>query len=271
MMRQITPVVKILLILNIALFVLSYVYSKFTGGSLNGILGLHYWTSEKFQPFQIVTHFFMHSDQFIGHVFFNMFALFMFGPHLERKLGAERFLFYYFFTAIGAAVIFLTIFHLEIQTFEERVENFKNNPTIEQFESIKDKEIGSFYQQRLRLDEFINEWLKYPESNNYKSQAVSIVSSVLEREKDKPIVGASGAIFGILLAFGMFFPNLTLLLLIPPIPIKAKYLVLILGVFELYSGLRFDPSNNTANFAHLGGMLFGFILIKIWQKKGRLY
>ena len=155
------------------------------------------------------------------HIFFNMFALFMFGMVLERVWGPRRFLLFYFITGFGAVIL-----HTAVQAWI--VHNFT----------------GSFNPPFSIVNE-------YP-------QVVA-----LYRE---PTIGASGAIFGILVAFGMLFPNTEMYLFLIPIPIKAKYLVTGYVFFELYSGLQANPGDNVAHFAHLGGALFGFILVKLWSR-----
>ena len=150
----------------------------------------------EFHVWQLLTYGFLHDLQRLGHIGFNMFALWMFGRDLERTMGAQRFLIYYLTCVVGAGIVQLIVTSTQ----------------------------GSYY----------------------------------------PTVGASGGVFGILLAFGMAFPNRMILLLFPPIPMKAKYMVIVFGLFELYFGVS-GRSPGVANFAHLGGMLFGFLLIQYWR------
>ena len=116
------------------------------------------------------------------------------------------------------------------------------------------------------VNQTIHNWSKFPKSGRYAQDAISITETFVNLKKDVPMVGASGAVFGILLAFGMLFPNTELMLLFPPIPIKAKWFVIGYGALELYSGVANNPADNVAHFAHLGGMLFGFFLIQLWKK-----
>ena len=168
----------------------------------------------------------MHGD--FTHLFFNMFALWMFGKILENLWGAKRFLTYYMITALGAAALHLAVSQFQI------------------FQLIENPEILELAKKGL-----------YNTSNMNSLRLTQLVST--------PTVGASGAVFGILLAFGILFPN-TLLYIYFAIPIKAKYFVMIYGALELYSGLSNNPADNVAHFAHLGGMLFGYLLLKYWQK-----
>lgn len=207
------PVVKNLLIIN-GLFFLAYITLSQLGIlNLNDFLGLHYFGADDFKPVQYITYMFLHAN--IEHLFFNMFALFMFGKTLETVWGGKKFLIYYLITGIGAALIQTIVVHFEVTAILNEYQLTPLNP---------------------QYQDFLNAHLT---------------------------VGASGAVFGILLAFGMLFPDVRLMLLIPPIPIKAKYFVIGYGVLELYLGMT--DNGNVAHFAHLGGMLFGFILIKLWK------
>ena len=173
----------------------------------------------------------------IAHLFFNMFALYMFGKILEQVWGPKRFIIYYMVTGIGAGIIQLLVTELRIQSLISEID-------------------PAMYQQILDEGLSIRQMGK-----NYVDTVAAEINNLINIST----VGASGAVFGILLAFGMLFPNTQLLLIIPPIPIKAKYFVLIYGAIELYQGIASNPNDNVAHFAHLGGMLFGFALIKIWK------
>jgi membrane associated rhomboid family serine protease len=239
--QNIPPVVKNLIIINVILLLASFVFSSAMGIHLNRVLGLYFFESAQFRPFQLVTHMFMHGG--IAHLFFNMYALFLFGKVLEQVWGSKRFFIYYFFTGIGAALLHSFVNYIEIRSII-------SNLTPEQIALVKSEGTAIFLQGK-----------------NYTHQAMSAYNLML----NIPTVGASGAVFGVLLAFGMYFPNTVLMLLIPPIPIKAKYFVMIYGAIELYLGFS-QSTSNIAHFAHLGGMLFGFILIKIWaRRKDRFY
>ncbi|SMO75683.1 rhomboid family intramembrane serine protease [Gracilimonas mengyeensis] len=191
------PVIKNLLIINGLVFLATV---SIFGGGFTGFgemvfpyLALFPIGSGNFFPWQLVTYMFLHAG--IGHIFFNLFALWIFGQAIEQLWGSKRFLIYYLLTGIGAALIHMWI--------------------------------GG---------------------------------------GGAPTIGASGAVFGILLAFGMMFPDKYIMLLIPPIPIKAKYFVAIYGAFELFAGIS-NPFGGIAHFAHLGGIIVGFILIKYWGLK----
>ncbi|MHB1279362.1 MAG: rhomboid family intramembrane serine protease [Bacteroidia bacterium] len=232
------PVVKNLLIINGLFFLGSYVVTDRFGMDVFHLLGLHYWTSDGFRPYQIITHMFMHGS--IGHILSNMFALWMFGSVLENIWGGKRFLIYYLITGLGAAII---------HNLTKSIDIYMISQTLDPESIALVKEHG--YQALLDGKDFVEPGLR-----------------ALNDAINSPTVGASGAVFGILLAFGMLFPN-TLIYLYFAIPIKAKYFVMAYGALELFQGLRNHPGDNIAHFAHLGGMLFGYLLIKYWNKKNR--
>ena len=241
--KNIPPVVKNLLIIN-GLFYLATIVLGQRGIDLSDYLGLHYWKSEGFRPHQLITYIFMHSSRDFTHVLFNMFAVYMFGRVLEGVWGPKRFLTYYMVTGVGAGVIQLLVAHIRLIPLLAEIPQ----------EGI-DLVVREGYGALLEGKNFVDPLL---------AEANGLFNSVT--------VGASGAVFGILLAFGMLFPNTELMLLFPPIPIKAKWFVLGYGAIELYSGFANNPNDNVAHFAHLGGMLFGFIFIKFWKKdRGNFY
>ena len=230
----IPPVVKNLIIINVIMLLATYVLNM-RGIDLAKILGLHYYASPDFRPYQLVTHMFMHGG--FMHLLFNMFALWMFGRVLENVWGPKRFFIFYFVTGLGAAIFYTFVNFIEFQYFASKM-----TP-----EAVQD--IIANGAEILR------------QGQNYTGQA-----GKLNMLLNIPTVGASGAVFGILLGFGMLFPNTELMLLFPPIPIKAKYFVAGYGAIELFSGLT-NSGGNIAHFAHLGGMLFGFIMIKYWNRQ----
>ncbi|MFW5644299.1 MAG: rhomboid family intramembrane serine protease [Bacteroidota bacterium] len=233
------PVVKNLIIINAIMFLALLGFQAAFGTDLNRVLGLYYFKSPFFEPYQIVTHMFMHGG--LAHIFFNMFALWMFGKVLEQVWGGKRFLIYYFATGLGAVFLHMLVNHLAINSVMKEATELLN--------------VQDFSKETVR---------QLVQSNNPISREVGIGLYV-------PTVGASGAVFGVLLAFGMLFPNTRLMLLFPPIPIKAKYFVIGYGALELWLGLT-QPGSNIAHFAHLGGMLFGFLLIRYWKyDRGSFY
>lgn len=233
--KLLPEVVKNLLIINGLFFLATYVLGSSFDVDLVKYLGLHQFQSEDFRPHQLVTHLFMHGS--IGHIFFNMFALWMFGNQLENIWGGKRFLTYFMITGLGAAALHIGVNQLQISLLEAKM-------TLEQISMVSQEGYAALTEGK----NFINPQMR--DLNNLYHI---------------PTVGASGAVFGVLLAFGMLFPN-TLIYIYFAIPIKAKYFVMLYGAIELWSGIQNNPTDNVAHFAHLGGMLFGYFLIKYWRK-----
>lgn len=213
-------VTKNLIIINVLMFFGTIVAGRY-GIDLNEYLGLHFFLADKFNPAQLFTYMFMHGG--LGHLFFNMFAVWMFGRVLEQVWGPSRFLFYYILCGVGAGVV-------------QEIVQFIQYETTMAGHSAVNLGMGRI----IPMAEYLN-WMV--------------------------TVGASGAVYAILLAFGMLFPNQRLFIIPFPFPIKAKYFVIGYAVIELYSGLSNNPNDNVAHFAHLGGMIFGFILIRYWRRK----
>ncbi|MDX2432532.1 MAG: rhomboid family intramembrane serine protease [Bacteroides sp.] len=229
------PVTKNLLIINVVMFVITMVFGRMFDFSLSRFLGLFYFQSPFFGPWQIVTHMFMHGS--LMHIFFNMWALWMFGKTLEGVWGSQRFLIYYLATGLGAAF------------FHSMVLYFQLGPEVAELKA-------AYSVDRINI-QLLNEIMK-PGNPFYDVGKALVI----------PTVGASGAVYGVLLAFGMLFPNTQLFIIPIPFPIKAKWLVIGFGALELYLGIS-QTSDNIAHFAHLGGMIFGFILIKYWNRSTR--
>lgn len=239
-MRNLTPVVKNLIIINVLFWVASIVLLSSFDIRIDEYLGLHYYKSEHFNIVQLVSYMFLHSYVNFGlqHIFFNMFALYMFGVMLEQVWGGKRFLQFYMITGIGAAVIQMIVYFIRIKSLESGLDL----DTIQMVYA----EGASILEQ----------------GKNYTDPTLGSLNIMINTST----IGASGAVFGILLAFGMLFPNTQLMLIFPPIPIKAKYFVIGYGVLELVLGVSNRSGDNVAHFAHLGGMIFGFLLIKYWNK-----
>jgi membrane associated rhomboid family serine protease len=257
------PVVLNLLIINVILYLATYVLTN-SGIDLVRSLGLYYPGSELFRPHQLITHMFMHGG--LTHLFFNMFALWMFGRVLESVWGSKRFLIYYFVTGFGAAGLHLLVNSLSINSMTSEAQAMLNTISPDSFaEFIKHR----FPEYQRQVSEFLSAWATDPENPGYIAQAPEYARQLINLRMDVPTIGASGAVFGVLLAFGMLFPNTQLMLLFPPIPIKAKWFVLGYGAIEFVMAIWNQPGDNVAHFAHLGGMIFGFILIKFWNRTKR--
>lgn len=278
---RLTPIVKNLLILNIIVYAVVYLDQQIgmsSYGSIEGYLGLndmlalHYPESPKFLPLQLATHFFMHGG--LMHIFFNMFALAMFGPPMESIWGPQRFLFYYFACALGSALLHLGYTWYDMSQMQEAIAAFSANPTLDTFNSF----FAGTPIDRYAMDDgtpvsSVLSEIRAAISNGDLSIASErggeLMQDWYDIKRDVPMVGASGAIYGLLLAFGMYFPDYKLMLIFLPVPIKARYFIPILIVVEIFLGFQQYSWDNIAHFAHLGGALVGFLLILYWRKTGK--
>lgn len=251
------PVVRNLLAINLIFWLADLLLprilqSSFPAFDLSDVLGMHYWASEKFNVLQMLTYMFMHAG--FDHLFFNMFAVFMFGPVLEQRWGSWRFLFYYFVTGVGAAVVQQIMWTIDYQPLVGAINNA----------IAANSGVGLLaYEGKLRTILSFGD-LTYFQAPELLHMKQLIVNAPLT-------VGASGAVFGLLLAFGWLFPEARLMLMFLPIPIKARVFVLLYAVAELFLGVANFSGDNVAHFAHLGGMIFGYFVILYWRKKGNLY
>ena len=237
--RHLPEVVKNLLIIN-GLFFLATITLDGMGFDMYRFFGLHQFQSPEFMPHQLITHLFMHGN--FTHLFFNMFALWMFGKVLENVWGGKKFLIYYMITGLGAAAIHLGVSQYEIMSLQAQISSNDLNTILNEGGNI------------------------LAGGQNYTNPIMGKLNLLIHT----PTVGASGAVFGVLLAFGMLFPN-ALLYIYLAIPIKAKYFVILYGLLELYAGISNNPADNVAHFAHLGGMIFGFLLIKYWKRNSNTF
>ncbi|RRC98421.1 rhomboid family intramembrane serine protease [Prevotella sp. OH937_COT-195] len=222
-MRGIPTITKNLLIINVLMFLATWVF-QMKGIELAEYLGLHFFMADDFRVYQLVTYMFMHGG--FQHIFFNMFALWMFGVVVENTWGAKKFLFYYIVCGIGAGLV-----QELVQYSHFAIEGLAAYDSVNTPEGV------------LPMDQYLNLW---------------------------NTVGASGAVYGILLAFGMLFPEQRIFIFPLPVPIKAKWFIMIYVAIELFSALG-TRGDGVAHFAHLGGMLFGWMIIKYWDGKDGNY
>lgn len=261
-MLRLTPIVKNLLIINVVIFLLQSLVKAI---DVSAIFALWNFGSENFAPYQFFTYMFAHGS--FTHLLFNMFGLIFLGPLLEQFWGPKKFLTFYLITGIGAALVYSGIKGVELHNLKNAVSAYEANPDPERFNNFVEKYVGRPSQNLYNL---INAYAAEPNNQQYRENSVHIARRVYDENLNLGrMVGASGAIYGILMAFGLLFPNLELMLIFPPIPIKAKYMVLILGVLAIYLGFQRNPGDNVAHFAHLGGMVFAYIMIRFWRIKGR--
>ena len=239
MFRSITDGVKHLLIINVIMFGATLLVPQ-----TQQLLAIYFPANNMFQPWQIVTHMFMHGG--LSHILFNMFALYMFGTAVEQVYGTKKFIFLYFSCGLGA--VFITLFF-----------SYYN------FYSILDVLVSSDINKSdilntLNQGKYNDGWLSVINEVDLDT----FISTFLT-----PMLGASGAIFGILVAFGYLFPETKLMLLFVPFPVKAKYFVpgiILLDLFSFATGISIFSPSNTAYIAHLGGAFTGFLVIYYWKK-----
>ncbi|MCH5219533.1 MAG: rhomboid family intramembrane serine protease [Muribaculaceae bacterium] len=232
------PVTKNLLILNILIWAFMAIAPQTTSMRVMNLGGLHYLTSPGFGIWQLFTYMFIHGN--FTHLFFNMWALLMFGYVIEQTFGSKRFLLFYITCGLGAALVQMGVFAVMIHNVARGMNQAEYTYVLE------------------------NGWDIIKQGYNYTVPAMGELNGLI----NGTTVGASGAIFGILLAFGMLYPNTNMFLFFIPYPIKAKWLVLGYGVLELCLGFG-SPADGVAHFAHLGGMLFGFLMIWYWKKQAK--
>lgn len=260
-MPPITTVSKNIIIINVLALMASMLLTNI---DINNILGLHYWTSSSFHIWQLVTFVFMHGS--ISHLFFNMFAVYMFGSPVEYAFGTKRFLTYYLVTGIGSGIVQEVALYFEIAPFIEAVDNCMSNMSPDALATF----IQTYRPPSQEAMLLVHNFYSHAEGMTM-TDAMPIAQQFLSDYQSAYIasqvtVGASGAVFGILLAFGMLYPN-TRILVFFIIPLKAKYLVIIYGALELFQGLGVQfQMDNVAHWAHLGGMLFGFLLLLKWRR-----
>ena len=231
--NQMPPVTKNLIIVNVIIFLAMTIFPNEIGTMMNRYCGLHYYLSQDFIFTQFISYQFIHAN--MSHLFFNMFALFMFGMVIESIMGPKRFITYYLISGIGAGIIQQIAYYIDIQVLlQENID---------------------------RLLPIVNESAEAIRNHLLQdSSYTDLINSLLT-------VGASGAVYGILLAYGLFFPNREMYIMFIPYPVKAKWVVIGYAVIELTLGFG-NAQTGVAHFAHLGGMIFGLLLILYWRKTG---
>lgn len=234
-LRRMGPVTRNLLIINVIVFLFCLITPYSTTQKLIDVCALHYFASPGFGIWQLFTYMFVHVE--FMHLFFNMFALVMFGTPIEYNLGPRRFLFYYLSCGVGAALI------------QEGV-----------YAIMLDKYYTMFSPEQMQ--QIITEgWDAIRHGMDFTDPALSAINGLV----NGPVIGASGAVYGILLAFAMMWPNMPLYIMFIPVPLKAKWVIVGYTVLELAMGL--GVKDNVAHFAHLGGMLVGLLIILYWNRK----
>jgi membrane associated rhomboid family serine protease len=259
---NITPVVKQLLIINILFFIGSY----FVPISYD-IFSLFYPENDQFKGWQLISHMFMHAPfPNVAHILFNMFALYSFGSALEHFWGGKKFLFFYISCGLGAALLHTGVNYYEIQSFLSEVSSLKLSTS--ELHLLLNADYGSLFDENGKMIAGeINSILQ--RVNCTQTQFNSIVQASMISKV--PMLGASGAIYGLLAAFAFMFPNAELALLFIPVPIKAKYFVPAILAIDLFLGFKGGSifgggSTGIAHFAHVGGAITGFLMMWYWKK-----
>ncbi|MFM6947183.1 MAG: rhomboid family intramembrane serine protease [Flavobacteriales bacterium] len=254
MLQQLPQVTKNILLLNIAFFVATLILNT-QGINLEMTLGAHYVNSPFFEPYQVVTHFFMHSAHDFLHIFFNMWLFVMLGAYLERIWGPKRFFIFYLISALGSFALYNVIGFLEIQALKAQL---AQQFDIEQFNYFLKHSVDLNLELESQINSYLadNQIAVTPEVNSYLNKSIT------------PMVGASGGVFGIMTAFAILFPN-TEFRLYFAIPVKAKYLVTAYFFYELYLSFQPQAGDNVAHLAHVGGAIAGAIMVLYWRKSDR--
>ena len=236
-MGRVSEIVKHLIIINVIFFIASIVF----GELMYDLFAMHYPNNSDFILWQPITHMFMHGD--ITHILFNMFGLWMFGTPLEQMWGKQKFIFFYLSAGFGAVLIQTIVYHYDVMSVTQiLIDNGLNNSDVDTF--YKTGRLNTSIIQSVGEDRL------YSGIQSFKAV----------------MVGASGALYGILVAFAMLFPNVQLMLLFPPIPIKAKFFVPLLILFDLFFGFTSYSVGPIAHFAHIGGAITGFLMMWYWKK-----
>ncbi len=250
-MFALTPMVRNILLLNLLIFVLG----QFLGLDLSELFGLSAFGSSNFQPYQIITHLFIHASWM--HILGNMLGLIIFGPKLEMIWGPGRFLVFYFACGFGASFLHFLVNAVELQMLLKDINAYSLDPSYISFDRfVATRHLTGF------LD-FVNAFGDHETDPAYLAKSKEYLRAYYVQMQNSSLVGASGAIFGILLAFGMTFPR-DILYILFVIPLEARFVVILYVAFELYVTLQAAPNDNVAHFAHLGGMIFAFLFARRW-------
>ncbi|MHC5225127.1 rhomboid family intramembrane serine protease [Ignatzschineria sp. LJL83] len=250
MLKNLPIATRTLILANVGIFILTSLLYELDVINFSKIFSSYYPESSQFSWYQPLTHMFLHAD--LGHLFFNMLALLIFGATVESHLGTKRFLFLYFIAGIGSFILFNIQSYFTIEALKEAVNNIPSP-------------------ENLNIPNIVNDSITRDIMGNFSAlsyhNTISAVSDLIQAYIT-PMMGASGAIYGVLVAFGFLFPNAGLSLIFVPYPIKAKYFIPGLIILEIILGLMNLSWNPVAHFAHIGGAVAGFLLVFYWKKQG---
>lgn len=257
------PVIKNLIIINVLVLMAQSFLGEKVGDMLMDNFALHYWSSPLFRPWQVVTYLFMHGG--FTHLLGNMFALWMFGSVLENRWGPKRFLAFYFICGIGAALCQMLYGQYQLGGLASDYKSLMQNFDYQNFKVFANK---YDLQQYPALVQYANFWKQNPTNPEVIDKVREITNAITSLKINEPSVGASGSVFGILVAFGYLFPN-TYLYFYFLFPIKAKWFVIGYILLELYLGIQNNNGDNVAHAAHIGGGIVGFLIVYLWNKRDR--
>lgn len=261
-MFNLTPTVRNLLVANIVLFVVQSSLMP----QITQIASLYPFGSPYFQPWQFITYMFLHGGW--GHLISNMFGLISFGPMLEMRWGGQRFLTFWLICGFGAGVLYEGVRGYELYKMDQARQEFHQDPSGGNFADF----FRNYLPDATGYEVVATELQRNPGNAEMVASANQTVDAIVRESRDSAqagMLGASGALFGVLFAFAYLFPNTELMLLFFPFPLKAKYFVFLYAMYELYNGIHRTPGDNVAHFAHLGGLLIGFIIVKFWEGSRR--
>lgn len=257
--RQLSPTLTTILVINLICLILFTLMQSPQMQFMQSKLSLHLFNSERFLPTQFVTYMFLHAD--MGHFLSNMLGLLIFGSLLEQFWGPKRFWTFYLVTGIGGGIVFSLARYIEHYALFQMIDMFLSNPTPELFDSLCLKYYS--FDSRQDLTPLVK---SFYENASLKMTCMDNALVMKENIAGHPCVGASGAVFGLLFAFAYLFPNTELNLMFIPIALPAKIFVLLYGAYELIFGIYKIPGDRVAHWGHLGGVLFAYLLLFIWQK-----
>jgi membrane associated rhomboid family serine protease len=268
-----TPIVRYLLIINAIVFAILVLPAQFGIDSpldfLNEQFMLVYFTHPDFQPFQLITHFFHHAD--LSHIFFNMLILYFFGPALEQRLGGKRFLLLYLVAAAGAVALHTSEIWWQVSTSEQALAAFNAEPTLNNFKAFFDgANFAGLSIYGIDVSDIVgqieNNLVLADDPSKVWTEALDIMTRYAGRQEASRMLGASGAISGVMAAYAVFNPWQKLQLLFIPVPIAAVYMIGGIFALDLFMGVMDYSFDTTARFAHLGGGVAGALLAFYFKK-----
>jgi membrane associated rhomboid family serine protease len=264
-MFRFTPVVKNLLIINVGVFLGGYLLQM--QGDIVRLFAMFYIESNNFKAWQFVTHMFLHAS--FRHILGNMLGLMVFGTMLEEIWGSKRFLQYYLITGLGAGLLYMGVQFWENSGIRQEVNAFIESPSPAGYNDL----VKGYFMRVVNANPqpFIDLYAQEPDNLQYQNIAIQNIKVLYQGFISIPILGASGAVFGLLLAAGLLFPYRRVILLIPPIPVRIRILAILLGIYTLYNIVYASPTDDIAHLAHLGGLVVGYILLVVWGESQNRY